>query len=96
MAASVTIYTTSYCAYCVMAKRLLKAKGAGFEEIDVSARPDLRSWLVDASKQRTVPQVFINGEPVGGFTDLSELDRRGELEALLSRDPRASDRTIRR
>jgi glutaredoxin 3 len=81
--AEVLIYTTGYCPYCQMAKQLLSRKKARFEEIDVEDRPDLRSWLLSASGQRTVPQVFINGQSVGGFTDISALDRKGELDRLL-------------
>jgi glutaredoxin 3 len=91
MAASVLVYTTTYCGYCMMAKRLLKQKGARFEEIDVSDRHELRTWLVEASGQRTVPQIFINGQSVGGFDDLAALERRGELTARLAEDPSVDD-----
>jgi glutaredoxin 3 len=96
MPASVIIYTTEYCPYCVRAKSLLEKKGASYEEIDVGDRPDLRSWLIETSKQRTVPQVFINGVPVGGFTDIAELDRKGALTRLLSEDPGGSAASVRR
>lgn len=82
--ASVTIYTTGYCGFCHRAKRLLAQKSAKFTEIDVDERPDLRRWLAETSGQRTVPQVFINGRSVGGFSDISALDARGELDKLLS------------
>lgn len=84
MSASVTIYTTPYCPYCIRAKLLLRQKGVAYREIDVSDRMDLRAWLVTASGQRTVPQVFINGRPMGGFSDIAALDRRGELDPLLA------------
>jgi len=87
--AQVTIYTTSWCPYCREAKRLLVSKNAAFTEVDVDGRPDLRRFLVSASGQRTVPQVFINGEPVGGFTDIAELDEQGELDRLLGAAPPA-------
>ena len=96
MAADVLIYTTEYCPYCVRAKSRLRSKGAGFTEIDVSSRPDLRSWLQDASKQRTVPQVFVNGHPLGGFTDIAALDRKGALDPLLAADPSPDDPEVRR
>ena len=89
MPAQVTIYTTSWCPFCHQAKRLLNAKQTGFTEIDVDDRPDLRSFLRSASGQRTVPQVFINGESVGGYSELSSLDRRGELDRLLAAPPPA-------
>lgn len=96
MGADVTIYTTEYCAYCVRVKALLSKKAAPFTEIDVGERGDLRTWLVEASGQRTVPQVFINGRSVGGFTDVAELERQGELDPLLARSPAAGDPAIRR
>lgn len=85
--ANVIVYTTDYCPYCVRAKQLLGKKKAPFTEINVENRQDLRSWLVQASGQRTVPQVFINGRSVGGFSDIAELDRRGELDRLLAEAP---------
>jgi glutaredoxin 3 len=87
--ASVTIYTTAYCGFCTRAKRLLGQKNVKFTEIDVEERPDLRTWLLKASGQRTVPQVFINGKSVGGFSDISALDARGELDRLLGEGPAA-------
>ena len=87
MSASVLIYLTDWCPFCQRAKALLKKKNASFTEVDVDDRPDLRSWLVSASGQRTVPQVFINGEPVGGFTELDGLERRGKLDQLLAEAP---------
>jgi glutaredoxin 3 len=86
MMPAVRIYTTSSCPYCVMAKRLLTKKGVSYEEIDVSNDEDKRAWLVEASGgRRTVPQVFIDEKPYGGYTDLVELDRRGKLDPLLGR-----------
>jgi glutaredoxin 3 len=87
VSASVLIYLTDWCPFCQRAKALLTKKKANFTEIDVDDRPDLRSWLVSASGQRTVPQVFINGQPVGGFTDLEGLDRQGKLDRLLAEAP---------
>jgi glutaredoxin 3 len=87
--ADVRIYVTTWCPYCVMAKRLLQKKGARFTEIDVEGRDDLRSWLVSTSGQRTVPQIFVNGAPLGGFTDIAALDDEGKLDALLAASPPA-------
>jgi glutaredoxin 3 len=70
-----------------MAARLLKQQGLEFEEVDVTGDDERRRWLVAASGQRTVPQIFINGRSVGGFDDLSALVRRGELPALLAAAP---------
>ena len=81
---SVTIYTTPFCGYCFAAKRLLTAKGVAFEEIDVSADPARRGEMVQrAMGRRTVPQVFIGGEGVGGFEEIDALDRAGKLAAML-------------
>lgn len=91
MAAQVVLYVTEYCPYCVRAKALLKQKGVAFREINVEDRADLRTWLVDRSGQRTVPQVFVNGEALGGFTDIAALDRAGKLDAKLATDPGAND-----
>lgn len=81
--ANVRIYTTSTCYYCVRAKQLLKSKGVPFEEIDVSGDWEKRRWLVEASGRRTVPQIFIDEQPYGGFTDIAALDRNGELDRVL-------------
>jgi glutaredoxin 3 len=62
----------------------LQSKGVPFTEVDVSADPGKRRWLLDVTRQRTVPQVFINGRPVGGFDDLARLNRTGELDRLLA------------
>ena len=91
MSASVLIYLTQWCPFCHRAKALLTKKKANFTEIDVDDRPDLRSWLVSASGQRTVPQVFINGQPVGGYTDLEKTDRQGKLDILLAKAPAPDD-----
>lgn len=80
---SVVIYTTKVCPYCVRAKALLSRKGVEYQEIDVSHDDAKRQWLVQATGQRTVPQIFINDKPVGGFDDIAALDRKGELDPLL-------------
>ncbi|MSP23662.1 MAG: glutaredoxin 3 [Myxococcales bacterium] len=92
--AKVDIYTTSYCPYCTMAKRLLEKKGAHFEEVDVGDREDLRAWLAEVSGQRTVPQVFVNGSPLGGFSDIASLDNDGKLDALLAVAPAEGDPAV--
>jgi glutaredoxin 3 len=81
--AKVVVYSTRFCGYCVMATRLLRKKGVDFEEIDVSADPNTRVWLRSVTGRQTVPQIFIDGRPVGGFDDLAALDRHGQLDALL-------------
>ncbi len=79
----VRVYTKKSCPYCVRAKALLSRKGVAFEEIDVEHDDALRTWLVEATGQRTVPQVFAGDRPLGGFADIDALDRKGELDALL-------------
>lgn len=83
--ASVTLYTTQLCGYCSAAKRLLDRKGIAFTEIDVAAAPDRRAEMVRRSQGgRTVPQIFIDDTPIGGFDELSALDRAGRLDAMLA------------
>ncbi|MCZ7683298.1 MAG: glutaredoxin 3 [Sandaracinaceae bacterium] len=82
--AEVRIYLTRTCGYCTAAKRLLDAKGVRYEEIDVTGDNEARAWLREVTGRGTVPQVFIDGRPYGGFTDLAALDRRGELDRLLA------------
>ena len=80
----VVIYRTPRCGYCSRVHELLESKGVAFKEVDVSEDAGKRRWLSDVTKQRTVPQVFINGKPVGGFDELAKLNRSGELDRLLS------------
>lgn len=89
MSADVLIYLTSWCPYCHAAKELLGDKKVRFAEVDVDGRQELRAWLTQTTGQRTVPQVFINGKPVGGFSDISALDQAGKLDALLAEPPPA-------
>jgi glutaredoxin 3 len=79
MPPEVTVYTTRICPYCVAAKRLLGERGIAYREIDVTGDDDKRAWLLDTTKRRTVPQIFIGESPVGGFDDLAAMDRSGEL-----------------
>lgn len=80
----VQIYSTDWCPYCNAAKSLLEDKGVPYEEIDVT-EPSLRIAMVErAHGRRTVPQIFIGDLHVGGYDDLSRLERRGELDPLLA------------
>ena len=81
--ALVKIFTTPWCGYCHAAVRLLRDKGVAFEQIDVD-HPKARRWLREVSGRSTVPQIFIDGRPIGGFTDLRALDERGELDRWLA------------
>ncbi len=81
----VEIYTTPLCGYCHAAKRLLNSKGVSFSEIDLSSQPDRRSEMMDrANGRHTVPQIFVGQTHVGGYDDLSALDRAGKLDPLLA------------
>lgn len=83
---TVEIYTTRICPYCRRAKALLEKKGAAYEEIDVSDDDALRARMVElAGGRRTVPQIFIDGRPIGGSDDLYALEQEGRLDALLGR-----------
>ena len=82
----VKIFTTPRCGYCLMAKRLLLSRGISFEEVDAVGQSELRAWLLKVSGQRTVPQIFIHGQSIGGYTELSALDRAGKLIKLVQAD----------
>ncbi len=76
-------YTTDTCPFCRLAKDLLQRKGLEFEEVDVSEDASTRRWLVDATGRRTVPQIFIGNDPIGGYEELRRLEDRGELGTLI-------------
>jgi glutaredoxin 3 len=84
--AQVVIYTTNYCPYCTGAKALLRSKKVKFEEIDVTHDPEKRAEMERLSQRWTVPQIFIDGQPIGGFDDLNRLDLNGMLDPLLADD----------
>jgi glutaredoxin 3 len=79
----ITVYTKENCPFCVRAKALLTRKGVAFEEVPVEGRDELRTWLVETTGQRTVPQVFVGERSLGGFTDVAELDKEGKLDPIL-------------
>ena len=79
--AEIKIYRTTYCPYCDMAKNLFRKMDVEFEEIDVTSDPAMRKKLVEMTGGlRTVPQIFIDGEPIGGYTDALALYQKGELQ----------------
>ena len=80
--AAVQMYTTRWCGYCVRAKTLLQSRGLEFEEIFLDDDPAFRQRLLELTGSWTVPQILIDGRPVGGYTELWQLDRSGELERL--------------
>lgn len=81
----VRMYTTQVCPYCIQAKALLKQRGvAQINELRIDLDPQRRQEMMELTGRRTVPQIFIGGLHVGGYDDLAELERRGELAPLLS------------
>lgn len=82
----VKIYLTHWCPYCNRAKDLLDQRKVPYEEIDVDGNAEIRAWLGKATGQKTVPQIFIGEESIGGYTELAALDRSGGLQAKLEED----------
>lgn len=79
----IVVYTLPTCIYCHLVLRLLRGKGVSLREIGVQGDVEKRRWLEETTGQRTLPQVFIGGEPYGGYSDVALLDREGRLDALL-------------
>ncbi|RDS86619.1 glutaredoxin 3 [Dyella psychrodurans] len=80
----IEVYSTAVCPYCVAAKNFLKAKGLAWEEVRVDTDPAERdAMLARSGGRRTVPQIFINDQLVGGYDDLVAADRSGKLAQLL-------------
>jgi glutaredoxin 3 len=82
--AKIELYTTAWCGYCVRAKALLEAKGVEFAEINLDDDPHFRQTLLDLTGSWTVPQILIDGRPIGGYTELWRLDRSGQLDEQLA------------
>jgi glutaredoxin 3 len=78
------MYTTRWCGYCVRAKALLDGKQLPYEEINLDADPHFRQTLFDLTGGWTVPQILIDGKPIGGYTELWRLERDGRLDELLA------------
>jgi glutaredoxin 3 len=80
----VVMYCTAVCPYCVNAERLLNSRGVTeIEKIRIDLQPELREPMIEKTGRRTVPQIYIDDRHIGGFDDLSALDRSGELAKLL-------------
>ena len=77
----ITMYTTSWCGYCVRAKMLLDSLGLPYEEINLDDEPRFRQRLFDLTGGWTVPQIVIDGTPIGGYVELWKLEREGKLAA---------------
>ena len=82
--AKIEIYTTPFCGYCARAKSLLDRKGAAYEEMDVMMDDNKRAEMRERSKRTTVPQIFINGQHIGGSDELAALEQAGKLDPLLA------------
>jgi glutaredoxin 3 len=82
--AEITIYSSDWCPYCKRAKALLRSKNVDFEEICVDGRADVRAEMAARAGRSSVPQIWINGEHIGGCDDLHALERAGELDILLA------------
>lgn len=81
----IEIYTKFLCPYCARAKKLLDTKGAVYEEYDIGSSPEKRAEMIQRAKGgQTVPQIFVDDRHVGGSDDLAELERNGQLDALLA------------
>lgn len=88
MTTRVKIYTRAWCGYCTRALALLDQRGIAYDHVDATYDPATRAWLVEATGGlTTVPQIFIDGAPIGGYTDLAALDRSGELARRLASPP---------
>ena len=84
MTAKVEIYGTSFCRHCMDAKELLQAKGIEYEEYLLDLMPLEKDAMIERSGQKSIPQIFINGQHIGGLTELKELIISGNLDKLLS------------
>ena len=91
MTPEILLYTTSWCPFCRRAKALFTEKGLKWTEHNSEDDPAQRQAMVDASGRSTVPQIFINGEHIGGSDDLLELDARGGLDKLLAGEASAPE-----
>lgn len=89
----VVVYGTQTCPYCTAARMLLKKKGVNFEDVLVSGNNELRQEMQRRSGGSTVPQIFIDDEPIGGFDDMYQLDQEGRLDTLLGRTTLEESRT---
>lgn len=84
MSVQVKMYSTAVCPYCIMAERLLQSRGVDqIEKIRVDLDPVQRELMMQQTGRRTVSQIYIGEQHIGGFDDLSVLDRNGKLDALL-------------
>ncbi|MDP1601951.1 MAG: glutaredoxin 3 [Legionella sp.] len=84
--ATVIMYSTAYCPYCIRARDLLEQKKITYQDIRIDEQPSKRDEMIAKSGRRTVPQIFINNQPIGGCDDLYALENQGQLDNLLSNE----------
>jgi glutaredoxin 3 len=94
-AAAIVLYVRAWCPYCTRARDLLTKKGVHFEQIDIGERPEKGAEMIQRSRRRTVPQIFIGEHHVGGSDELQALEDAGELDALLRRHGISGDVSAR-
>jgi len=82
--ARVQMYTTAWCGYCVRAKALLDSRGIDYDEISLDGDAEFRQKLLDLTGGWTVPQILVDGKPIGGYTELWRLDKSGRLAEQLA------------
>ncbi len=92
--AQIEIYTKEWCPYCLKAKALLRAKDIAYDDIDVTADEARQAEMVERSGMRSVPQIFLDGEKIGGYDDLARLNATGELDRRLGRGEGAPLRDV--
>ena len=81
----VVIYTTTYCGYCLRAKMLMEEKQVRFEEINLDLQPEKYGEMLSrAEGRRTVPQIFVNGNGIGGYDEMYDMERKGQLDDLFA------------
>lgn len=83
--ATVIMYSTAFCPYCIRARQLLAKKAIQYTDIRIDEDPSKRHEMIAKSGNYTVPQIFINGQPIGGCDDLYALEHQGQLDELLSK-----------
>ena len=84
--ARIVMYATGVCPFCLMAERLLRAKGvAAIEKVRIDLEPERRDEMIERTGRRTVPQIYVDDRHIGGYDDLAALDRVGGLDLLLAR-----------
>ncbi|MDA3934830.1 MAG: glutaredoxin 3 [Gammaproteobacteria bacterium] len=87
---NIVIYSKEYCPYCRMTKQLLNSKGVDYELIDIEGNAELRQRMIERSGRKTVPQIFIGDQHIGGFDDLNEMERKGQLGTLLANNAKTA------